>query len=465
MADIDYDTPGSTSATVTLDGGKSQRATVTVTADAESIVFDTPGSPVATATLESGKTQRVAVVTAVGPTSATTATNAKDVAITLTDKDGQNPVQTNVQDAVQTLKNDEGELGQQVHEIQAIIPESASTANQLVTNEDLPNGTGLEGDYCSKYGIADETKSGLPYQGNGNQVIIPAQLQLDMYGTPGLTTVSSKITVDLTPTTNCEVWLESGTGTVYQPTKTYWQETEPAESSEACEVWVSSAGIQVKSNDTGNVFRKTNITRVVKCIFTDGNLTRLCFTGCRVQNKQEYAPKDSVVQNIPFASTKAPQVGYNAGGAAAYLAPLGFGYSEADAVITPASGTTIDLATQNNRQFPFAAVKDGVIDSIFATSGTWGATTIPTGVSVKPFLAAYSADAASNLFTRIALVESTDAWAGSVAANAMIAFSAEDLNIPVTKGQRLMIVGGITATNATAANRLYIYFTGSVGIK
>ncbi len=290
MADIDYDTPGSTSATVTLDSGQPQRATITVTADAKSIAFDTPGSPIATATLATGKKQRVAVVTAVGPTNTTSATNAKEVSITLVDKNGQNPVQTNVQDAVQTLKNDEGELGQQVHEIQAIIPESATTANQLVTNEDLPNGTGLEGDYCSKYGISDETKSGLPYQGVGNQVIIPAQLQLDMYGTPGLTTITSKITVDLTATTNCELWLESGTGTIYQATKTYWQEKEPAESSEPCEVWVSSAGIQVKSNDTGNVFRKTNITRLVKCIFTDGNLTRLCFTGCRVANKQKYLP-------------------------------------------------------------------------------------------------------------------------------------------------------------------------------
>lgn len=223
-----------------------------------------------------------------------------------------------------TLRNDVDGLGDQVHEIEAKIPGDASPANQLATKSDLANidtlpaqagnagkflstdgataswkpapggssadNNGLEGDYCSKYGIADETKSGLPYQGTGNQVIIPAQLQLDMYGTAGLTTISGNVTVDLTVTTNCELWLESGTGTVYQATKTYWQENEPAESSEPCEVWISSAGIQVKSNDTGNVFRKTNITRVVKCIFTDGSLTRLCFTGCRVLNKQDYVP-------------------------------------------------------------------------------------------------------------------------------------------------------------------------------
>lgn len=224
-----------------------------------------------------------------------------------------------------TLRNDVDGLGDQVHEIEAKIPGNASPANQLATKSDIANidalpaqagnagkflstdGTtaswksvpgggsstdnnGLEGDYCSKYGIVDETKSGLPYQGTGNQVIIPAQLQLGMYGAAGLTTITGNVTVDLTVTTNCELWLESITGTVYQATKTYWQENEPAESSDPCVVWISSTGTHVKSNDTGNVFRKTNITRVVKCIFTDGNLTRLCFTGCRVLNKQDYVP-------------------------------------------------------------------------------------------------------------------------------------------------------------------------------
>lgn len=224
-----------------------------------------------------------------------------------------------------TLRNDVDGLGDQVQEIEAKIPSDATASNQLATKADLANvdtlpaqtgnagkflstdGTnafwdvvqdnnGLEGDYCCKYGIVDETKSGLPYQGTGNQVIIPAQLQLDMYGTAGLTTITGNVTVDLSVTTNCELWLESGSGTVYQATRTYWQEKEPAESSEPCEVWVSSAGIQVKSNDTGNVFRKTNVTRVVKCILTGGSLTHLSFTGCRVLNKQSYATKADVAK-------------------------------------------------------------------------------------------------------------------------------------------------------------------------
>ncbi len=233
-----------------------------------------------------------------------------------------------------TLRNDIDGLGDQVHEIEAKIPSDATASNQLATKADLANvdtlpaqtgnagkflstdGTnafwdtvqdnnGLEGDYCCKYGIVDETASGLPYQGTGNQVIIPAQLQLDMYGTAGLTTITGNITVDLTVTTNCELWLESGTGTVYQATRTYWQEKEPAESSEPCEVWISSAGIQVKSNDTGNVFRKTNVTRVVKCILTGGSLTRLSFTGCRVLNKQSYATKAELAEKADVATVNA----------------------------------------------------------------------------------------------------------------------------------------------------------------
>lgn len=147
---------------------------------------------------------------------------------------------------------------------------------------------GLEGDYCSKYGIVDETASGLPTQGTGNQIIIPAQLVMDIPGVPGQTTNTTKITHDLVSTTNCEIFLAEGT--VIEATNTYWQTTEPEDGQTGYLAWWNGTEWKFKSNDTGNVWRAANAVRIAKCIFTDGTLTRLCFTGCRVLNKQEWLP-------------------------------------------------------------------------------------------------------------------------------------------------------------------------------
>lgn len=157
---------------------------------------------------------------------------------------------------------------------------------------------GLEGDYCSKYGIVDETASGLPTQGTGNQIEVPAQLVMDIPGVPGLTTNSTAITHDLVSTTDCEIFLAEGT--VIEATKTYWQTTEPEDGQTGYLAWWNGTEWKFKSNDTGNVWRAANAVRIAKCIFTDGSLTRLCFTGCRVLNKQEWLPKSGITQAGAF---------------------------------------------------------------------------------------------------------------------------------------------------------------------
>jgi hypothetical protein len=157
---------------------------------------------------------------------------------------------------------------------------------------------GLEGDYCSKYGIVDETSSGLPTQGTGNQIIIPAQLVMDIPGVSGQTTNTTKITHDLVSTTNCEIFLAEGT--VIEATNTYWQTTEPEDGQTGYLAWWNGTEWKFKSNDTGNVWRAANAVRIAKCIFTDGTLTRLCFTGCRVLNKQEWLPKHGITQGGAF---------------------------------------------------------------------------------------------------------------------------------------------------------------------
>lgn len=226
-----------------------------------------------------------------------------------------------------TLRSDVDGLGDQVHEIEAKIPGNATASNQLATKADLanvdtlpaqtgnagkflstdgtkafwntvPDNNGLEGDYCCKYGIVDETVSGLPTQGTGNQLIIPAGLVLDIPGSPGLTTNLTAITHDLVSTTNCEIFLAQGT--VIEATEVYWQTTEPEDGQAGYLAWWNGTGWKFKSNDTGNVWRAANAVRVAKCIFTDGTLTRLSFTGCRVLNKQLYATKADL-ENVSVA--------------------------------------------------------------------------------------------------------------------------------------------------------------------
>ena len=69
---------------------------------------------------------------------------------------------------------------------------------------------------------------------------------------------------------------------------------EPEDGQSGYLAWWNGTKWQFKSNDTGNVWRDANAVRIAKCVFTSGSLTRLCFTGCRLLNKQEYATKSSL---------------------------------------------------------------------------------------------------------------------------------------------------------------------------
>lgn len=309
MADIELsDNPNVDTGYVTV-GDKKHKTQLTAQLDASNIELSDSPNVDTGFVIRNGKKHKVKLVASLyggggGGTGAVDSVNGKTGTVVLSGADinatltAGNVSQTGtITEHLQTLKNDDKEKGDAIQLIQELIPENASGKNHLVTKEDLPSGegadnNGLEGDYCSRYGIVDETTSGLPVQGTGNQVIIPAGLVLDVPGSPGLTTVISKIIHDLTATTNCEIWLANGTA--IEVLKMFWSETEPEDGTEGFAGWWNGSEMKFKSNDTGNVWRAANAVRVAKCIFTDGNLTRLCFTGCRVLNKQEFASKDSV---------------------------------------------------------------------------------------------------------------------------------------------------------------------------
>lgn len=153
---------------------------------------------------------------------------------------------------------------------------------------------GLEGDYATTYGIDDETKSGLPYiKAVGSRVVvIPAPLELDVPGQPGLTTIASPIEYEVQSTDNPTLFYAQGT--IIEATDVFFQVEEPQNGTSGYAAWWNGTTWQFKSNDTGNVWRVANAVRIAKTVFTGTSLTRLCFTGCRVLNKQEYATKAEV---------------------------------------------------------------------------------------------------------------------------------------------------------------------------
>lgn len=163
---------------------------------------------------------------------------------------------------------------------------------------DVEDINGLEGDYATTYGIVDETKSGLPYiKSVGSKVVvIPAQLVLDVPGVPGLTTNSSNIEYEVQSTNDPQLFLANGT--VIEATTVVWGDKDVDNGSDAYAARWNGKTWEFKSNDTGNVWRPANAVRVAKTVFTDGSLTRLCFTGCRVLNKQEYATKDALAEKL-----------------------------------------------------------------------------------------------------------------------------------------------------------------------
>lgn len=355
-----------------------------------------------------------------------TSVNGKTGAVTLTGNDINSTITGNGSDVtdtvtnhLQTLKNDQEANGTQIHEIEAKIPQSATETNQLTTKEDLPeaktgtagqvytktadgaawqdaagggssaDNNGLEGDYCSKYGIVDETSSGLPTQGTGNQIIIPAQLVMDVPGVAGLTQNGTKITHDLVSTTNCEIFLAEGT--VIEATETYWQTTEPEDGQTGYLAWWNGTEWKFKSNDTGNVWRAANAVRIAKCIFTDGALTRLCFTGCRVLNKQEWLPKSGGALN------KGAVLRFNAAAGGFYSEinssaahPLGFrtvwpNLSTGEIYFDPTpfairSNKAFNIGSNSNIQgtFYFKNINNGADIDIPTTGGTMIVATPPT---------------------------------------------------------------------------------------
>lgn len=147
---------------------------------------------------------------------------------------------------------------------------------------------GVKGDYCSTYAVI-KAPNGRPRikASATNTVTVPAGLVFDCPlstdpndTSTGLITWVTQEDVEITETTtDCFLVYVHALGAFKVCNKICFTPAQPEEGTEPCMMWFNGEYWQLKSDDTGNVWRKTRAHPVCKCIFTNGVLTRLNYIG------------------------------------------------------------------------------------------------------------------------------------------------------------------------------------------
>lgn len=160
----------------------------------------------------------------------------------------------------------------------------------------VSTGYGVHGDYGMHYGIID-SPYGLITQGAGNQLKIAAGIQLCVPGADSYITLGSATTYEAGASETFTLFYARGANgvgaTFLEATDVVWSEVEPEPNGQTgYQAWWNPAhGVwQMRSNDTGNVWRDIVGCPLCDCKVTDGNITRVDFIGYRVLNKQPSVP-------------------------------------------------------------------------------------------------------------------------------------------------------------------------------
>ena len=140
---------------------------------------------------------------------------------------------------------------------------------------------GLEGDYCSKYGIVD-CPNGILAKSTG-KVTLKAGVVMQMTETDGLTTNASDMAHDITSTADFDLFYTSGS--LLEATQVVFSEQEPDNGTTGVLAWYNGTQWQFKSNDTGNVWEAAPAVRLAHIHITSGNITRIDYIGNRHLNE------------------------------------------------------------------------------------------------------------------------------------------------------------------------------------
>ena len=171
------------------------------------------------------------------------------------------------------------------------LNQASITAGNNITVEETTEGVkisssggasaGLEGDYCSKYGIVD-CPNGILEEGT-KKVTLKAGVVMQMTETDGLTTNASDMSHDITSTVDFDLFYTSGS--LLEATQVVFSTQEPEDGATGVLAWYNGAKWQFKSNDAGNVWRTAPAVRLAHIHITDGNITRIDYIGNRHLNK------------------------------------------------------------------------------------------------------------------------------------------------------------------------------------
>lgn len=234
---------------------------------------------------------------------------------------------------VNTNKNDIDGLGDQIHEVEAKIPQAASDSNQLVdkasmtsalagkqdkgqyaTEQQLSAGLqtkqnaftvgdglkmednvlsatgggaggttddGIKGDYCATYGILAAPNGVLT--ASGMKLTLKAGLVLQCAGQEAKTTIAGDTVHEVESTADFDLFYADGA--FYEATQVVWSKTEPENGDTGIVAWWNpDAGKwKFKSNAAGNVWATADKAARLAHIHTDGTtITRIDYIGTRV---------------------------------------------------------------------------------------------------------------------------------------------------------------------------------------
>lgn len=235
---------------------------------------------------------------------------------------------------VNTNKNDIDGLGDQIHEVEAKIPQAASDSNQLVDKASMTSAIaavqkgvddnagditalqadlagkqdkgdyatkafvtnalksvsggagittddGIKGDYCSTYGILAAPNGVLT--ANGMTLTLKAGLVLQCAGQEAKTTIAGDTVHEVESTQDFDFFYADGA--FYEATQVVYSRTEPEDGATGILAWWNPdvKKWKFKSNAAGNVWATADKAARLAHIHTDGtSITRIDYIGTRV---------------------------------------------------------------------------------------------------------------------------------------------------------------------------------------
>lgn len=141
---------------------------------------------------------------------------------------------------------------------------------------------GLEGDYCSKYGIVG-CPNGILVRESTRKIILKAGVVMQLTETDGLTTNASDMPHDITSTADFDLFYTSRS--LLEATQVVFSEQEPDNETTGVLAWYNGSQWQFKSNDTGNVWKSAPAVRLAHIHISNGDLPEIDYIGNRHLNE------------------------------------------------------------------------------------------------------------------------------------------------------------------------------------